>query len=54
MDSTMSDKTTADNIKLTNDLFNLVEKLQIELQTKDEELAKEKQEKQVYSLQICT
>jgi hypothetical protein len=39
-DSTKSDETSADD-------FNLVEKLLIELQKKDEELAKEKQEKQV-------
>jgi uncharacterized membrane protein len=47
MDSTKSDEKSADDIKLKNDLFNLVEKLQIELRKKDEELTKEKQEKQV-------
>jgi hypothetical protein len=57
MDSTKSDKTpssTGDDAKVKNDLFNLVEKLRIELhlkdkelQGKDEELAKERQEKQV-------
>jgi ATP-dependent protease HslVU (ClpYQ) peptidase subunit len=52
--STKSDGTSADDAKVKNDLFNLVEKLQIELQKKhqelqkkDEELAKEKQKKQV-------
>jgi ATP-dependent protease HslVU (ClpYQ) peptidase subunit len=53
------------NVALKNDLFNLVEKLRIELhkkdqdlQKKDEELAKEKQEKQVciyfYCFKFCT
>jgi uncharacterized membrane protein len=41
------DETSADDIKIKSDLFNLVEKLRIELQEKDEELAKEKQENQV-------
>jgi hypothetical protein len=36
-----------DDDKITNDLSNLVEKLQIELQIKDKELAKELEEKQV-------
>jgi hypothetical protein len=55
MDSTNSDKTSADDAKVKNDLFNLVEKLRIELnvkdqelQVKDEQLTKEKEEKQVY------
>jgi hypothetical protein len=47
MDSTKSNETSADDAKIKNDLFNLVEKLRIELNKKDEELAKEKQEKQV-------
>jgi ATP-dependent protease HslVU (ClpYQ) peptidase subunit len=53
MDSIKSD-TSADDAKIKSDLFNLVEKLQIELhkkdeelQKKDQELAKERQEKQV-------
>jgi hypothetical protein len=52
MDS--SNQALADATKLNNDLFELVEKLRIqlnekdeELQGKDEELAKEKQEKEV-------
>jgi preprotein translocase subunit SecE len=54
MDSTS--QTSADDAKIKNDLFNLVENLRIELhkkdqqlQVKDEELAKEKKEKQVYT-----
>jgi hypothetical protein len=64
MDSTKSDKTSADDDKVKSDLFNLAEKLQIELQVKDqelqakdkelqgkdEELAKEKLEKQVCTI----
>jgi hypothetical protein len=46
-DSIKADKTSADDAKIKTDLFNLVEKLRIELRVKDEELAKEKQEKQV-------
>jgi hypothetical protein len=38
---------SADDAKLKSDLFNLIEKLRIELQKKDKVLAKEKQEKQV-------
>jgi hypothetical protein len=55
MNSTKSDKTSADDAKVKNDLFNLVEKLRIELNVKDQELhkkdenlTKEKKEKQVY------
>jgi hypothetical protein len=54
MDS--STQTIDGDIKLNSDLFDLAEKLQIELRKKDEELAKEKQENQVctfYSLQVC-
>jgi Skp family chaperone for outer membrane proteins len=61
MDS--STQTSDGDIKLNSDLFNLAEKLQIELQKKhqelqakdqelqkkDEELAKENQEKQVFN-----
>jgi predicted RNA binding protein with dsRBD fold (UPF0201 family) len=47
MDLTKSDETSADDAKVKSGLFNLVEKLQIELQNKDEELVKERQEKQV-------
>jgi hypothetical protein len=54
MDSTNSDGTLADDAKVKSDLFKLVEKLRIELnvkdqelQVKDDELAKERQEKQV-------
>jgi hypothetical protein len=61
MDPTKSDGTSADDAKIKSDLFNLVEKLRIELhkkdqqlqqkddelQGKDEELAKEKQKKKV-------
>jgi hypothetical protein len=54
-DSTKSGETSADDAKVKSEL-NLVEKLRVELQVKDEELAKEKQEKQVckafYYLQI--
>jgi hypothetical protein len=53
-DLTKSDETLADDAKVKNDLFNLVENLRIELQKKDEELkikdeklAKDKQEKKV-------
>jgi hypothetical protein len=60
MDSRKSDKTSADDDKVKSDLFNLVEKLRIELnvkdhelQVKDEELTKEKEAKQVY-LEMCT
>jgi hypothetical protein len=62
MDSTKSDKTSADDDKVKSDLFNLAEKLRSELrvqdqeqQFKDEKLAKEKQKNQVctfYSLRI--
>jgi ATP-dependent protease HslVU (ClpYQ) peptidase subunit len=61
MDS--STQTTDGDIKLNSDLFDLAEKLQIQLQKKDqklqekeEELAKEKQKNQVctfYSFQVC-
>jgi hypothetical protein len=65
MDSTKSDKTSADDDKVKSDLFTLVEKLRIELHVKDQELkvkeedlTKERQEKQVcnvfYCSQICT
>jgi hypothetical protein len=50
MDSTKSDGTSAEDAKIKSDLFNLVEKLQIELQQKNEELTKEKQEKQVFNI----
>jgi hypothetical protein len=64
-DATKSGETSADDAKVKNDLFNLVENLRIELCVKDqellekdEELAKERQEKQVciffYCLQVCT
>jgi hypothetical protein len=61
MDSTKSDGTSADDAKIKSDLFNLVENLRIELQKKDQkllekddELAKEKQEKQVCTFtQVC-
>jgi hypothetical protein len=42
IDSTKSNETSADDAKIKSDLFKLVEKLQIELQEKDEELVKEK------------
>jgi hypothetical protein len=51
MDS--STQTSADDTKHTcvcSKLFDLSEKLGIELQKRDEDLAKEKQEKQVYKL----
>jgi hypothetical protein len=58
-----STQTLDGNIKLNSDLFDLAEKLQIELrkkdqelQVKDEGLAKEKQKNQVctfYSFQVC-
>jgi ATP-dependent protease HslVU (ClpYQ) peptidase subunit len=58
MDSTS--QTSADDAKIKSDLFNLVEKLRIELQKrdqelqkKDEELAKERQEKQVCTAFYC-
>jgi uncharacterized protein (DUF3084 family) len=44
MDSTS--QTSADDAKIKSDLFNLVEKLQIELQEKHEELQKKDQELQ--------
>jgi hypothetical protein len=44
---------SADDAKIKSDLLNLVEKLRIELQVKDEELAKEKQEKQVCNFLYC-
>jgi hypothetical protein len=54
MDSTKFDETSADDDKIKSDLFNLVENLRIEmrvkdknLQKRDEELAKERQENQV-------
>jgi hypothetical protein len=54
MDSTKSSETSADDAKVKSDLFNLVEKLRIELnvkdqelQVKDDELMKERQEKKV-------
>jgi hypothetical protein len=64
-DSTKSDETATDDAKVKNDLFNLVEKLRIELNVKDQELkikdrklANEKQLKKVcifnYYFQICT
>jgi hypothetical protein len=58
-----STQTSDGDIKLNSDLFDLAEKLQIELrkkdqelQVKDEGLAKEKQKNQVctfYSFQVC-
>jgi hypothetical protein len=51
MDSTT--QTSDGDIKLNSDLFDLAEKLQIQLQIKEEELAKEKQEKQVCNIFIC-
>jgi hypothetical protein len=45
MDS--SSKKSADDAKSMNDLFELVEKLTIQLNEKDKELGIEKQEKQV-------
>jgi ATP-dependent protease HslVU (ClpYQ) peptidase subunit len=58
MDSTLQPST--DDLKIKSDLFNLVEKLRIEVQKndeellkKDEELAKEKQEKQVCTFYYC-
>jgi hypothetical protein len=60
MDSTKSDKTSADDAKIKSDLFNLVENLRIELRVKDEELqtkdtewAKEKQVCKFLLLQVC-
>jgi hypothetical protein len=52
MDSTTS-QALANATKLNNDLFELVEKQRIQLDKKDEELANEKQEKQVYKLFAC-
>jgi ribosomal protein S4 len=67
MDSTKYDETLSDDAKIKSDLFNLAEKLHIELrkknqelqvkdeelQKKDEELAKERQEKQVCNIFYC-
>jgi hypothetical protein len=61
MDSTKSaGETSADDIKVKTDLFNLAENLQIELHVKDEELkvkdtklAKEKQKKVCIFCIIC-
>jgi hypothetical protein len=47
MDSTKSDKTSSDDdAKIKTDLFNLVEKLRIELQQKDQQLQAKDQELQ--------
>jgi hypothetical protein len=53
MDSTNSDGKSADDDKVKSDLFDLVEKLHVELQKKDEDLAKEKLEKQVCTFFNC-
>jgi uncharacterized protein (DUF3084 family) len=45
-DSTNSDGTSADDAKIKSDLFDLAEKLRIELQKKDEELQKKDEELQ--------
>jgi ATP-dependent protease HslVU (ClpYQ) peptidase subunit len=44
MDATKSGETSADDAKVKSDLFNLVEKLQIELQAKNQELQRKDQE----------
>jgi hypothetical protein len=46
MDPAKSDQASADDAKIKSDLFNLVEKLQIELRKKDQELQVKKQEQQ--------
>jgi hypothetical protein len=48
--STNYNETSADDTKVKDDLIKLVEKLRIELQAKNEELTKEKEEKQVHLL----
>jgi hypothetical protein len=53
MDATKSGETLADDDNMKSDLLNLVEKLRMELQTKDEELANEKQENQVCKAFYC-
>jgi ATP-dependent protease HslVU (ClpYQ) peptidase subunit len=61
MDSTKSDDTSADDAKIKDDLFNLVEKLRIELQEKDQQLqvkdkklAKEKRKNKVCTFLLFT
>jgi hypothetical protein len=46
MDSTKSDETSTDDDKVKRDLFNLVEKLRMELQGKDQALQKKEQQLQ--------
>jgi hypothetical protein len=63
MDSTKTDETLAGDAKIKSYLFELAEKLRIELQKKDEELQKKDQElqakdeklaKEEQEKQVCT